>query len=561
MADLKNTSFTGTATLRLPVGTTAQRPGSPANGYTRFNTTTGVPEIYDGGAWKRFDSLVEMTTTGAVYTADIYDNDVPYKVHVFTGNGTFTPTYAGEIEYLVVAGGGGGGGIISGGGGAGGLLTGKTVVTNQQYTVTVGNGGVGGLGWNNNPQYGAVGQNSSISNIATATGGGGGGGHSVNQTGENENGGSGGGGAADDFGTGIAGQGYNGGAGDGDTGGGGGGAGEPGDTSTGATATVNSDGKGGNGKSLTITGWPRFYAGGGGQGVREGGSRVAGRGGLGGGGTGTVQTVKAADGVPNTGGGGGGGGYNASSTANIGGTGGSGIVVVRYKRQAGTLGPQKIYTRNLAAHFDAGDLRSYNWADSSVNNIPGNVWYNIAGPYGSTNITLQVMGTPQLRGSHGGYFQMDGSAAKYMQGDLSSITGEKITIEMWCKRDTSSETEYYWDNRNTSGGTWMLSEYDGFDYNWGNVVRYNDSNSFTQWHQHVAVKDGTESRLYRNGVLRATGGEIGQPVLSSDFHLGTRFTTSAPWNGPIAILRIYGEALGDAAIKQNFEAERGRFGI
>jgi len=40
-----------TSSLRLPVGTTAQRTGSPANGDIRYNTTTGGYEGYKGAAW------------------------------------------------------------------------------------------------------------------------------------------------------------------------------------------------------------------------------------------------------------------------------------------------------------------------------------------------------------------------------------------------------------------------------------------------------------------------------------------------------------------------------
>ena len=38
--------------VRLPTGTTAQRPASPAVGYLRFNTTIGAPEFWSGTAWR-----------------------------------------------------------------------------------------------------------------------------------------------------------------------------------------------------------------------------------------------------------------------------------------------------------------------------------------------------------------------------------------------------------------------------------------------------------------------------------------------------------------------------
>lgn len=43
--------LSGTGYLDLPVGTTAQRPGSPSSGMIRFNTTLGQFEGYNGTAW------------------------------------------------------------------------------------------------------------------------------------------------------------------------------------------------------------------------------------------------------------------------------------------------------------------------------------------------------------------------------------------------------------------------------------------------------------------------------------------------------------------------------
>ena len=46
-------SYADSATggLYLPVGTTAQRPASPATGQMRFNTTTSSVETYNGTSW------------------------------------------------------------------------------------------------------------------------------------------------------------------------------------------------------------------------------------------------------------------------------------------------------------------------------------------------------------------------------------------------------------------------------------------------------------------------------------------------------------------------------
>tara|TARA_A100001391_G_scaffold107886_1_gene72264 strand:- start:465 stop:1055 length:591 start_codon:yes stop_codon:yes gene_type:complete len=57
LAKLAGATFTGavvhnyTTALKIPVGTTAQRPGSPATGELRFNSTLGSAEIYNGSSF------------------------------------------------------------------------------------------------------------------------------------------------------------------------------------------------------------------------------------------------------------------------------------------------------------------------------------------------------------------------------------------------------------------------------------------------------------------------------------------------------------------------------
>ena len=297
-----NTASTGY--LAVPIGNTAQRPASAANGVIRYNTTLGRLEGYmPGGGWLNILS-------------DSY-----------------------SVEYLIVAGGAGGGGVYSGGGGgAGGLLTatGFTVVPNQLYTVTVGGGGA----ISSTNLQGNDGSNSAFGTGLTAFGGGGGGCSSGPQTGRP--GGSGGGAERGGVpggtpfpaaGTGISGQGYPGGLGyDGvalcTAGGGGGGAGGAGSDSPRVASAQNNAGPGGVGLEWYGT----FYAGGGGGGNDQG--TTAATGGNGGGGNGGVLNTVGTAGATNRGGGGGGASNSQQGTA-----GGSGIVVIRYLgAQRGTGG-------------------------------------------------------------------------------------------------------------------------------------------------------------------------------------------------------------------------------
>jgi len=283
-----------------------------------------------------------------------------FKVHTFTGPGTFCVSAgAGPLakaEYLVIAGGGGGGGGEgTGGGGAGGyressgaaggcysispLGSGVSALTlsTGPYSISVGGGGAGAN--DSSPNLGTNGVNSTFSTITSAGGGGGGGGGgSPVPCGTGADGGSGGAGGGRQNMQGGSGntpavspaQGKDGGAStpgtspSNDSGGGGGGA-----TGLGVTGTsCGPGGTGGAGGTSSINATPTARAGGGG-GASQSGS--GGAGGSGGGGAGSNSSGGAVNnGTTNTGGGGGGKGYPSGTGAN----GGSGIVIIRYRFQA-----------------------------------------------------------------------------------------------------------------------------------------------------------------------------------------------------------------------------------
>lgn len=65
VSDQNNTS---TGYFDLPAGTTAQRPGSPTAGYTRYNTETGSIEFYNGTAWIATNLIpVVNSVSGTIY--------------------------------------------------------------------------------------------------------------------------------------------------------------------------------------------------------------------------------------------------------------------------------------------------------------------------------------------------------------------------------------------------------------------------------------------------------------------------------------------------------------
>jgi hypothetical protein len=294
-----------------------------------------------------------------------------FKVHTFTGPGTFTvcsggnPAGSNTVSYMVVAAGGGGGtGAVSeggGGGGAGGFRESKAAtdsytasplnatsgpgynlpVSVQGYPIVVGAGGSGGSSPGNNSTAGGV---SSFSTI-TSAGGGQGAGQQGSPAPRAGNPGGSGGGALNSATIGSGNtppttppQGNNSGESQpgpaGDTtyvGAGGGGA-----TAVGASTSAGpGKGCGGAGATTSINGTPTARAGGGGGGYGPTSSApfgigAGGTGGGGGGGPGPQTAGNA--GTINTGGGGGGGSSGGPGVIG-GGLGGSGIVIIRYKFQ------------------------------------------------------------------------------------------------------------------------------------------------------------------------------------------------------------------------------------
>ena len=315
-----------------------------------------------------------------------------FKIHTFTGPGTFTVTGVSSVAernivgYMVVAGGGGGGGssegsVFGGGGaGAGGFREGKNApvdnftasplvasaptnavtLTATAFPITVGGGATGGAATTAGGGAQASNGSNSVFSTITSAGGGAGGSRQTGVSGpipspsdiaQGRDGGSGGGSSegANSFVAGGSGntppvappQGQNGGnAGPTPPGtygpSAGGGAGAAGT----AGGPVSAGKAGGAGVSTSITGSSVTRAGGGGSGgggpttpYGAGGSGGSGGGGAGGGGNSSGSTP-GSNATVNTGSGGGGASGRVSpSPGAAGGNGGSGIVVIRYKFQ------------------------------------------------------------------------------------------------------------------------------------------------------------------------------------------------------------------------------------
>lgn len=76
-----NPIIPGIARIKIPVGATADRPGTPVTGDLRFNTSLLRTEIYNGTSWSIIGNVIQ-TVTGVIAATSTnviipYDNTLP----------------------------------------------------------------------------------------------------------------------------------------------------------------------------------------------------------------------------------------------------------------------------------------------------------------------------------------------------------------------------------------------------------------------------------------------------------------------------------------------------
>ena len=459
-----------------------------------------------------------------------------YRIHTFTSNGTLTNANNINAEVLVVAGGGGGGsssgvgGGGAGGGGGGGLTYNASyaLTQGQVVNVTVGVGGTNGATSAN--QYGTDGGNSIFDTITTI-GGGGGARIAVN----GRSGGSGGGGGYNQYitvrygGSGTIGIGNSGGATTdlaSASGAGGGGAGGGG----GNNITGHVGGNGGLGINYSITGVGITYA----------------SGGRGGGGAAPVNKTA------NTGNGGD-GAYSTSIPT----SGASGIVVVRFlSGTASTPSTEEAGGGPIAYwKFDEGTgTTAYDSTSNQKNGTISNALWRTED---------QCISSKCL--------QFDGVDDTVSINNINypSTWNDPFSISAWIFVPSSA--------------TWTNSYYGtiiakgGYDGSYG-LIRHPTNNQVTmwirgdngavsasglitrdKWYYLTGTWDGTNIKLYINGVLKQESGSerTGIPD-SGSLNIGQAGSYSGAggnwFNGKIDEPKIYSYARTAAQIKLDYNS-------
>ena len=229
------------------------------------------------------------------------------------------------------------------------------------------------------------------------------------------------------------------------------------------------------------------------------------------------------------------------------------------------LNYEGIVTSGSVFHMDAGYTVSYPTTSST--------WYDLSG--NSRNSTL--FNTPAFSASNSGSITFSTSSLNYATAsNIGSIS--RWTAECWVKFNSTTTNQVAMVIGNQFNGSNAINFTIGtngaptswniqagfFDGGWRNTTGF--APVVGTWYQIVGTYDGTTIRQYVNGA--ANGGTLtysGTPTSGGEIRMMRRWddivSTGNLFNGNLAIARVYNRALTAAEVLQNYNAQKGRFGL
>ena len=229
-----------------------------------------------------------------------------------------------------------------------------------------------------------------------------------------------------------------------------------------------------------------------------------------------------------------------------------------------------VVTDSLVLNLDAGFTPSY----------PKNVttWYDVS--VNTNNGTLT--NGPTFSTDGGGSISFDGVNDFVSLGDISlfDFTNGILTVESIIKFPSSWTAGSQYPNLISKGATagWDTNGWALFGFrdwpnsgnkSWGFGMRNGATpqyayraNCATNVYLHVvATIDGTNIKLYENGNLYTTVSQTINPAdNNTNVYIG-RDASTQYFPGDMAIGRIYNRVLSASEVLQNFNAQKGRFGL
>ena len=226
------------------------------------------------------------------------------------------------------------------------------------------------------------------------------------------------------------------------------------------------------------------------------------------------------------------------------------------------------------------------WFDSSEYPGSGTTWSDLSG--NANNASFAYGGLPTHTAGTSGFFTFDYTANKRAIINpfdpaivASGSRASAACIEVWAQGNDRANAELYDGHTGTSQGDRLSMRYQwGGNDHWNSYLSWTGGSANlassgtagdTNWHQIVANVDvntlpGTSNKreIYIDGALSNSltswGGVFNSSQISR-FTIGGQGNTANPWDGKIAIVRIYDRGLTASEVLKNFNSARKRFGL
>ena len=214
-----------------------------------------------------------------------------------------------------------------------------------------------------------------------------------------------------------------------------------------------------------------------------------------------------------------------------------------------------VVATNLVLHLDASNINSYSGS--------GTTWTDLSGNSNNASLTN---GTT-FDSTHGGSIVFDGTNDSVSISGMSSFAPSAVTFETWFLSAGASGSQGLVDKGRDNYGGYSLSLVNNNSVpskiqwktrvdSYNEVARDSDQYQDDVWTHAVGTYDGTNLKLYVNGVLKTTTNRSG--TLGSNSHVITIGSTndSLYFDGRISQARIYSSALSASEVLQNYNATK-----
>ena len=220
-----------------------------------------------------------------------------------------------------------------------------------------------------------------------------------------------------------------------------------------------------------------------------------------------------------------------------------------------------IVTDGLVFNLDAGFTPSYP--------KDGTTWYDVS-PSGN-NGTLT--NSPTFNSNDGGSIVFDGVDEYVVSTSTTFTANNDFTYEIWVKSDQYITSrgilgnKGYWSTGGQGAVIGNISQpqtiYGYVTTNTGHFDINSSVGPTYGWTHVIMRRLNNDLRFFINGTHQGSTRTISGAVtdVSDKFWVGRYSNTPSSWKGTMSIARVYNRALTQSEITQNYNAQKGRFGL